>query len=69
MLPAETDLNTLPLLSNLPEKVFPSAAKSSECDCSSPFSYSICFNCLQENLLSKFYGLNNCILLCFNAAL
>ncbi|XP_020089003.1 uncharacterized protein LOC109710674 isoform X2 [Ananas comosus] len=31
MLPAETDLNTLPLLSNLPEKVFPSAAKSSEC--------------------------------------
>ncbi|WOK96418.1 hypothetical protein Cni_G05125 [Canna indica] len=30
MLPAETDLNTLPLLPNLPEKVFPSAAKTSE---------------------------------------
>lgn len=30
MLPAETDLNTLPILSNLPEKVFPSAAKINE---------------------------------------
>ncbi|URE11040.1 hypothetical protein MUK42_24487 [Musa troglodytarum] len=30
MLPAETDLNTLPILSNLPEKVFPSAAKTNE---------------------------------------
>ncbi|XP_074568874.1 uncharacterized protein LOC141825389 [Curcuma longa] len=30
MLPAETDLNTLPLLSNLPEKVFPSSGKTSE---------------------------------------
>ncbi|XP_072999000.1 uncharacterized protein [Typha latifolia] len=30
MLPAETDLNTLPLLSDFSEKVFPSAARSSE---------------------------------------
>lgn len=30
MLPAETDLNTLPLLSNVPEKVFSAASKTSE---------------------------------------
>lgn len=30
MLPIQTDLNTLPALSNLPEKLIPSTEKSSE---------------------------------------
>uniref|UniRef100_A0A453G1N9 Uncharacterized protein n=1 Tax=Aegilops tauschii subsp. strangulata TaxID=200361 RepID=A0A453G1N9_AEGTS len=32
MLPLETDLNTLPVIPNLPEKVFPTDAKSTEGD-------------------------------------
>ncbi|XP_008783389.3 uncharacterized protein LOC103702653 [Phoenix dactylifera] len=47
MLPAETDLNTLPLLSNIPEKVFPSGAKSSgEFHCeSSPITQNLSQKC------------------------
>jgi hypothetical protein len=32
MLPLETDLNTLPMIPNIPEKVFSSDAKSTEGD-------------------------------------
>ena len=32
MLPLETDLNTLPMIPNIPEKVFPNDAKNTEGD-------------------------------------
>jgi hypothetical protein len=59
MLPLETDLNTLPMIPNIPEKVFPMDAKSTEGDLFLRLDHYSLIHKRNGRLLKSFYHREN----------